>query len=93
MGGDGADTAGSADGSTLSCPATQSLCRVGALDLCVSPQTDVTNCGACGTACTAGACECPEGPTFCGGVCRDPRSDPRCCGALHLTCGTLLSRE
>ena len=61
--------------------------------LCVDPTTDPEHCGACGTACGAGAscrgaaCVCDQGGlAYCDGNCVDVTSDDRNCGACGAYC-------
>jgi hypothetical protein len=60
---------------------------------CANPQTDPSNCGTCGTECTAGQvcqsglCACPVGATECGDACTDLQSDETNCG----TCGNICA--
>ncbi len=77
-----------------SCPTGQNFCGATCTDL----QTNVANCGACGTVCTApvggsvacaaGACvrACPTGQTNCGGTCRAVATDASNCGACGTVC-------
>ncbi len=61
---------------------------------CVDLQTDSSNCGACGKACTisgeacsGGACACTTpGDTACGTACTDTRIDPANCGGCNAPC-------
>lgn len=63
-------------------------------DVCVDVQTDSSNCGACGTVCsagqrcTAGACvlSCPGQQQVCGLTCADTKNDPHNCGGCGTTC-------
>jgi len=76
------------------CPAGQNFCGTA----CVNLQTSATNCGACGTvcsapvggsvACVAGACvrSCPAGQLNCGGTCRAVATDATNCGACGTVC-------
>jgi hypothetical protein len=63
-------------------------------DTCVATQTDNSNCGSCGSACSggnvcaAGACVCPVGQGVCNGICTAVASDPNNCGSCGLRCGT-----
>jgi len=62
-------------------------------DTCVATQTDNSNCGSCGSACSggnvcvAGACVCPVGQGVCNGICTAVASDPNNCGSCGLKCG------
>ena len=59
---------------------------------CVDTQTNTSNCGACGNACSssftcvAGACVCPSGQTLCSGVCVDTQTSWNNCGTCGNTC-------
>ena len=72
------------------CPDGQTECG----ELCVSLQTDPSNCGSCGEACgpgevcAMGACatECPPPLTDCGGSCFDLDRDESNCGACGTAC-------
>jgi len=61
-------------------------------DTCVAIQTDNSNCGSCGSACSggnvcvAGACVCPVGQAICNGVCTAVATDPNNCGSCGLQC-------
>lgn len=64
-------------------------------DVCVSLQTDESNCGACGNVCAAGtlckAGTCATAPcaaplVLCGGACVDPRNDGANCGSCGNAC-------
>ena len=69
---------------------------------CVDLQSDLDNCGACGSVCEsdlvgvecrAGECvraDCPVGLEYCGAVdlCRDLSSDPAHCGACGNACAS-----
>lgn len=81
------------DGGGLVPPAgecTVGLSRCG--EQCVSLESDVTNCGACGVVCPSGG-ECRTGvccdldEIVCGDGCVDVETDPRNCGACGLDCG------
>lgn len=73
---------------TATCPAGQSLCSGGCVDL----QNDSQSCGTCGTVCSggstcvAGQCACHNGQQLCGGVCVSQSSDPANCGGCGVTC-------
>ena len=61
---------------------------------CRDLQTDLYNCGACGTVCPAGQicsmgmCQlsCGGGTTNCTGVCRDTQTDLNHCGMCGNVC-------
>ncbi len=61
-------------------------------DTCVATQTDNSNCGSCGSACSggnvcvAGACVCPVGQGVCNGICTAVSTDPNNCGSCGLKC-------
>lgn len=67
--------------------------------VCVDPQVDTGNCGACGNACalgqvcTDGVCQflqaCLSPQVFCGGVCVDLSSDPNNCGSCGNVCAVI----
>src|SRR5438477_633924 len=76
------------------CAPEQTLCS----SVCVSLQSDVNNCGACGRTCTASEV-CQAGTCFAGGCssglngcgagghsCVDNRSDPNFCGSCGNRC-------
>ena len=63
--------------------------------VCTNFQTDVDNCGACGTVCPAGdvcdsgTCQCPTaGQTNCSGTCTDTSTDANNCGSCGNVCST-----
>ena len=63
--------------------------------VCYDLDTNIDNCGACGTVCNAGqTCEsgacvdiCPAGELFCDGACVDPNTDVNYCGATDCAGG------
>jgi hypothetical protein len=61
---------------------------------CVDLQTDPAHCGACATACpagagcSAGACACAGGLAACGAKCADTSSDTANCGGCGKVCPT-----
>jgi hypothetical protein len=72
---------------TLECPVGETACG----GRCAALETDAANCGACGFACSSGACQdgacaCPPGKTECGGGCVDLATDPAHCGACATGC-------
>ncbi|MCC6553223.1 MAG: hypothetical protein IT372_09415 [Polyangiaceae bacterium] len=82
------DTTGS-----FQCAAPLSPCG----DVCVDLENDLSNCGACGTACTgdhiclSGSCSpvpCSGGLVACGGVCVDIQTDPQHCGGCDVACAS-----
>ena len=89
--------AGAAVAAACSSPPTATGCANGQTTCggtCVDLQTDVANCGTCGThcppfsgqVCVAGVCKCPAGYVNCSGTCVNPVSDPFNCGACGNTC-------
>jgi len=60
--------------------------------MCVDPQTNSGNCGACGNACGAsqscemGRCACPSGQSACGASCVDLQTSSDNCGACSNAC-------
>jgi len=82
------------------CASDQQLCSVTDGDrtrrYCANTQTDLANCGTCGTtcatgqSCVAGMCRlvCPSGQTACGNACRDLQTDADHCGACDGACGS-----
>jgi hypothetical protein len=88
----GGSNASGTGGATI-CPNGQALCG----SSCVELQTDPTNCGACGTACspdrtcTLGRCTlvCAPGTADCGGTtCVNLKDDVNNCGRCGIACGT-----
>src|SRR5258706_501105 len=77
-------------GPDFACPAGQSLCKTG----CIDVSRDTANCGTCGMACpqgyvcTKGACalSCASGEAACGGSCVILASDNANCGACGTVC-------
>lgn len=82
-------------------PGPSGNCQSGLLKCkgqCTDPQTDLNNCGACGTACAApangsatcasGTCvtTCTSGFELCKGACVDEGADPDNCGACGVKC-------
>ena len=64
---------------------------------CVDTASDMSNCGACGNACTdpgqicvLGACACPTGQKDCNGTCTDTETDTNNCGACGNGCASAL---
>ncbi|MCB9562662.1 MAG: hypothetical protein H6708_19850 [Kofleriaceae bacterium] len=68
---------------------------------CISPTSDVANCGACGVTCSAdevcdeGSCrlDCISGQMDCGGTCVDPWSPSKHCGSCGIACAAGRSRR
>jgi hypothetical protein len=64
------------------------------MSVCRDTQTDLSNCGSCGTVCnpgevcSRGACvvSCGAGLNNCSGVCRDLQTDRANCGACGTVC-------
>jgi hypothetical protein len=90
----GAGCAGESGGAILTdsgCAVGQEVCG----GLCVSLQSDASNCGACsvvcpeGTVCSSGQCvsQCAVGETQCGSNCVDTATDPSHCGMCDVACG------
>lgn len=71
-----------------SCDAPRQRCD----GVCVDPQSDRRNCGACGVACArfeqcaAGRCECQPGATQCGSTCVNTTFDTEHCGGCNQRC-------
>jgi hypothetical protein len=95
----GVCVAGCGDAGLTSCPAPAGRGgMMAAGDVCVDTLTNAMNCGACGTACPAGAgcvdgtCGCPAGETQCaggrGGIgnCVDLGADNANCGSCGNAC-------
>ncbi|MBL8600887.1 MAG: hypothetical protein JNK72_03090 [Myxococcales bacterium] len=61
--------------------------------MCVDPQTNSANCGACGNACGTGQscemgrCVCPMGQSACGQSCVDVQTNSANCGTCGNACG------
>ena len=60
---------------------------------CADLATDMANCGACGTTCSAigevclsGVCTCPNGGTVCADACVDTDTDETHCGSCNAPC-------
>lgn len=80
------------DPTTKQCTCTDStktLCN----GQCVDTQTDISNCGSCGNACSnvgescnGGTCQCPTGLTGCNGQCVDLKTDGNNCGTCSNSC-------
>ncbi len=79
-------------------PALSRTCFEGSTDcngVCVDPNTDGANCGACnnpcpaGRVCSGGVCSVSCGAPLiqCGGGCVDPNSNPSYCGSCSGACG------
>ena len=82
------------------CRAGRPTCPTGRVDcapsapapVCVNTQTDEMNCGACGTACSAGTtceagvCRCATGSTMCERACVNTQTDEMNCGACGTAC-------
>jgi len=91
-------------GATCTSGACGFVCNSGYTDCngaCVDEQTDLNNCGACGTvcstaiadataACVSSACTftCNSGYTLCNGACVDELTDPNNCSACGASCPT-----
>jgi hypothetical protein len=92
------DSAGRCVCVTGSCPCTSSNCKDGTCcdDVCVSLQTDPSNCDECGHACTCppgfiaictdGSCGCVCPYTVCNGVCVDTTTNLANCGRCGNSC-------
>jgi len=72
----------------ISCPMGKTECA----GACVDTQTDMDNCGKCGTACdaqketcTQGLC-CATGQVVCNAMCTDTKTDPNNCGMCGNKC-------
>lgn len=88
----GSGGSGGANGGSTAAP----MCAQGQItcaSLCVNPQNDFQNCGACenkcadGQSCNAGSCTCTAGLDACPSGCVNTKSDGANCG----TCGTACS--
>ncbi len=87
-------TMGGVMDSGVPCNAPRTMCGTA----CVDMQTDLLNCGACGTVCTAGqtctagrcmgSTMCAAPSMLCAGFCTDVTSDVRNCGACGTRCAT-----
>jgi hypothetical protein len=81
-------------GEKASCTGASQLCG----GVCTNPANDSANCGACGTACSAGfvcaagtcGLTCQAGLVNCDGTCIDPGTDRSHCGA-SATCSAAAS--
>ena len=81
-------------GGMSTCSAPMAMCG----SVCVNTQTDATNCGACGRACTAGqSCvtgvctggsTCTAPMTMCSGLCVNTQTDASNCGLCGRVCPT-----
>lgn len=77
-------------GGGATCPTGTNLCS----GACVDTTSDLSNCGACGIACSVGTtcvggqCLCAGGLTSCAGACTDTTADPNNCGMCGTVCGT-----
>lgn len=84
-----------ADGACVCGAAVPDTCG----DRCTALASDPSNCGTCGTECTAGqicqsgSCVCPVGTTNCGGACVDIQTSDNHCGACNRLCGIEQSCE
>jgi hypothetical protein len=84
----GEDPAESGSPGGPQCPAGQTLCDSGCVDL----NTNSANCGACsvacgtGSACVNGQCMCQAGLVACAGQCVDTSSNPAHCGTCDNAC-------
>lgn len=81
------------DALILACPESETRCS----NNCVNLQTDASNCGRCGTACTrsedcrdgicaAGDVACQEGQTRCSNTCVNTSNDVLNCGTCGVIC-------
>jgi len=85
----GVDSSGG-DSDAATCPGSETMCGA----KCVDQQSDLANCGACGTACKTGevcslgkcAVSCGGGTTECSGLCKDTQSDINNCGMCGTKC-------
>lgn len=91
----GTDAGNEMDGGTdagMTCPAGQTLCSTGCVDL----RSDEAHCGACEDACATGevclsrSCvpACSGGLVDCGGTCVDVDIDTSHCGGCDMPCAT-----
>ena len=83
----GAAGAGSDCAGACACP-SDAVCS----GACVDTSVDDANCGGCDNpcgpdaSCSAGACQCPGGLTFCNHYCVDVKTDARHCGSCGAPC-------
>ena len=66
--------------------------QIGCANVCIDPNTDSKNCGACGKVCPGnqvcnkGGCGCEPKYTLCGNSCTNLAADSKNCGSCGFSC-------